>query len=57
MMFSQEESDVINRSSRVGDDADAGSIKSNVSISVKNRGQTKRAIGGDGLIDSSLELF
>jgi hypothetical protein len=47
MMFSRDESDVVNRSSRGGDDSDAGSIKSNVPTSVKNRGQTKRAINGN----------
>jgi hypothetical protein len=59
MMFSQDESDVVNRNSRGRDDSDAGSIKSNVPTSVKARGQTKRVIDGnetEGLNLSHLHL-
>ena len=47
MMFSQDESDVVNRNSRGGEDSDAGSMKSNVPTSVKNRRQNKRVIDGN----------
>ncbi|KAN0119674.1 hypothetical protein V8E51_001882 [Hyaloscypha variabilis] len=59
MTFSQEESDIVNRNSRAGDDSDAGSVKSNVPTSMKNRGQTKRVIDGneiDGLSFSQLHM-
>ena len=46
MMFSQDESDVVSRNMRGGDDASdsGGSIKSGVPTSVRNRGQSKRVI-------------
>jgi len=59
MTFSQDESDIVNRNSRAGDDSDAGSVKSNVPTSVRNRGQTKRVIEGneiDGLNFSQLHV-
>jgi hypothetical protein len=59
MMFSQDESDIVNRNSRGGEDSDAGSIKSSVPTSVKHRGQTKRVIDGndtEGLNLSQLNL-
>jgi len=59
MTFSQEESYIVNRNSRAGDDSDAGSVKSNVPTSMKNRGQTKRVIDGkeiDGLSFSQLHM-
>jgi hypothetical protein len=57
MTFGQEESDIVNRNRR--DDSDAGSVKSNVPTSMKNRGQTKRVIDGneiDGLSLSQLHM-
>jgi hypothetical protein len=55
-MFRQDEADVVNRNSRGGDDSDASSTTSNVPTSMKNRGQTKRVIGGDGIIEYGLDL-
>lgn len=58
MMFSQDESDIVNRdivnrNIRGGDEStDAGSIRSGVPTSVKNRNQRKRIIGTDDLHDS-----
>lgn len=50
MMFSKDESDVVNRNLRVGDDStDAGSVRSGVPTSVKDRNQRRRIIGGDEL--------
>lgn len=50
MMFSQEESDVVNRDLSGRDDSDAGSIRGTVvPTSMKNSGQGKRVIGGDEL--------
>lgn len=49
MMFSQDESDVVNRNLRGGEDStDAGSV-SGVLTSVKDRNQRRRIIGGDEL--------
>ncbi|KAH7346450.1 hypothetical protein BKA65DRAFT_276990 [Rhexocercosporidium sp. MPI-PUGE-AT-0058] len=57
MMFSQEESAVANRNSRGGDDStDAGSVRSGVPTSVKNRGQSRRVIGGDEVMDNGLNI-
>ncbi|KAH7410826.1 hypothetical protein BKA64DRAFT_703940 [Cadophora sp. MPI-SDFR-AT-0126] len=57
MMFSEEESDVVNRNSRGGDEStDGGSVRSSVPTSVKNRGQSKRIIGGDELVDNGLNF-
>lgn len=57
MMFSQEESDVANRNSRGGDEStDAGSVRSGVPTSVKYRGQSKRVISGDEIVDNGLNF-
>jgi hypothetical protein len=57
MMFSQDESDVVNRNSRGGDDStDASSVRSGVPTSVKNRGQTKRVIGQDEPVEGGLNF-
>ena len=57
MMFSQEESDVANRNSRGGDEStDGGSDRSGVPTSVKNRGQSKRIIGNDEVVDNGLNF-
>jgi hypothetical protein len=40
-MFSQDESDVVNRNSRGADDSNAGSMKSNVPPSGKTGGRPK----------------
>ncbi|CAL3962791.1 unnamed protein product [Diplocarpon coronariae] len=48
MMFSQDESDVVNRNSRGAEDStDGSSVQSGVPNGVKNRGQSKRFIGGN----------
>lgn len=53
-MFSQDESDTVNRNSRDGDDStDAGSIRSGVPTSVKDRYQRKRIIGTDEIQDGN----
>ncbi len=45
MMFSQDESDIVGKNIRGGDDSsDSGSVKSGVPTSVKNRGQPRRVI-------------
>ncbi|KAL5318749.1 hypothetical protein ACEPPN_013813 [Leptodophora sp. 'Broadleaf-Isolate-01'] len=57
MMFSHEESDVANRNSRGWDDStDADSVRSGVPTSVKNRGQSKRVIGGEEVVDNGLNF-
>ncbi|KAK2627775.1 hypothetical protein QTJ16_002421 [Diplocarpon rosae] len=49
MMFSQDESDVVNRNSRGADDStDASSIRSGAPSSLRNRGQSKRVIIDNG---------
>ncbi len=47
LMFSQKESDVVNRNSRSSDNDETRSISSTGTQSVKNRGQTKRFISSD----------
>ncbi|PBP17489.1 white collar, partial [Diplocarpon rosae] len=50
MMFSQDESDVVNRNSRGADDStDASSIRSGAPSSGRNRGQSKRVIIDNGV--------
>jgi hypothetical protein len=57
MMFRQDESHVVNRNSRGGDDStNASSIRSGVATSVKNRGQTKRVIGSDEPVEGALNF-
>lgn len=58
MMFSQDESDVVNRNIRGGgdDSTDAGSIRSGVPTSVKDRNQRKRIIGTDEIQDNGLNF-
>jgi hypothetical protein len=57
MMFSQDESDVVHRISRGGDDStDVSSIRSGVPTSVKNRGQIKRVIGQDEPVEGGLNF-
>ncbi|KAH8684800.1 hypothetical protein BGZ60DRAFT_366852 [Tricladium varicosporioides] len=57
MMFSQDESDVVNRNSRNSDDStDASSIRSGVPTSIKNRSQAKRVIGGEESLGDGLNL-
>lgn len=57
MMFSQDESDVVNRNSRNSDDStDVSSTKSGVPTSIKNRSQAKRIIGGEGSLGDGLNL-
>lgn len=56
MMFSQDESDVVKNYSRCDDSTDAGSIRSVVPTSVKNRGQARRIIGAEELPGDGLNL-
>ncbi|TVY83664.1 Phototropin-2 [Lachnellula suecica] len=60
MMLSQEESEIVNKNSRGGDDdTDTSSIKSGASrppTSVKNRNQTRRVIGGEEALGSGLSI-
>ncbi|KUJ12263.1 uncharacterized protein LY89DRAFT_623352 [Mollisia scopiformis] len=52
MMFSQDESDIVNRNIRGGDDStDGGSTRSGVPTSVKDRSQRKRIIGTEEMQD------
>ncbi|KAK0120022.1 hypothetical protein ONS95_011437 [Cadophora gregata] len=56
-MFSQEESDVARSNSRGGDEStEGGSVRSGTPNSVKNRGQSKRVIGGDEVVDNGLNF-
>lgn len=55
-MFSQDESDVVKNNSRCDDSTDAGSIRSVVPTSVKNRGQARRIIGAEELPGDGLNL-
>lgn len=55
-MFSQDESDVVKNNARCDDSTDAGSIRSVVPTSVKNRGQARRVIGAEELPGDGLNL-
>lgn len=57
MMFSQDESDTVNKHIRGAEESDAISIRSGVPTSTKNRGKTRRYIGGDELQESGMDLL
>ena len=57
VMFSQEESDVVNKNSRVAEDmTDTSSIKSGVPTSIKQRSQARRIIGDEAALEDGLNL-
>lgn len=57
MMFSQDESDVVNKYMRGADDAtDVSSLNSGIPTSIKNRNQVRRIIGGQELLGNGLNL-
>lgn len=56
IMFSQEESEIVNQNSRGTGDSDVGSIRSSVPTSTRSRGPTKRIIGEEQTHDGGFNF-